>query len=125
MVRYTTNGAIFANSTAALADQTFSKWVRYYGRCDFLVIGQLGFDRVERDASAQAASLLYKIIDTRRSHRSTALVTNIVFDAWGDYLGDPPLPIAVPRILRPAPPYWPSAGRQSGDFRPPSTTVGT
>jgi DNA replication protein DnaC len=37
---------------------------------------------------------LYKIIDARSRQRSTALVTNIDFDAWGDYLGDPPLAMA-------------------------------
>ncbi len=94
-VRYTTSGALFADLTAALADQTLPKRIRYYCRCDFLVIDEFGFDRVERDASSQTASLLYKIIDTRGPHRSTALVTNIDFDAWGDYLGDPPLAMAV------------------------------
>jgi len=94
-VRYTTSGALFADLTAALADQTLPKRVRYYCRCDFLVIDEFGFDRIEREASAQAASLLYKIVDTRGPDRSTALVTNIDFDAWGDYLGDPPLAMAV------------------------------
>src|SRR5688572_24254140 len=93
--RYTTSGALFADLTAALADQTLPKRVRYYCRCDFLVIDEFGFDRIEREASAQAASLLYKIIDTRGPQRSTALVTNIDFDRWGEYLGDPPLAMAV------------------------------
>ena len=93
--RYTTSGALFADLTAALADQTLPKRVRYYCRCDFLVIDEFGFDRIEREASAQAASLLYKIVDTRGPQRSTALVTNIDFDRWGEYLGDPPLAMAV------------------------------
>ena len=38
--------------------------------------------------------MLYKIIDARSRQRSTALVTNIDFDAWGDYLGDAPLAMA-------------------------------
>ena len=29
-----------------------------------------------------------------RAERSTALVTNIDFEAWGEYLGDPPLAMA-------------------------------
>jgi DNA replication protein DnaC len=94
-VRYTTSGALFADLTAALADQTLPKRIRYYCRFDLLVIDEFGFDRLERDPSAQAASLLYKIIDSRGPHRSTALVTNIDFDAWSDYLGDPPLAMAV------------------------------
>ena len=34
------------------------------------------------------------ILDARSRKRSTALVTNIDFDAWGDYLDDPPLAMA-------------------------------
>ena len=94
-VRYTTSGALFADLTAAMADQTLPKRIRYYCRFDLLVIDEFGFDRIERDPSAQAASLLYKIIDSRGPQRSTALVTNIDFDAWSDYLGDPPLAMAV------------------------------
>src|SRR5207253_311775 len=68
--------------------------VRYYARFDLLVIDEFGFEMVERKSSPQAASLLYKIIDARTRQRSTALVTNIDFAAWGDYLGDPPLAMA-------------------------------
>lgn len=94
-VRYTTSAELFTDLIAGLADQTLSKRVRSYCRCDFLVIDEFGFDRIERDPSAQPASLLYKIINTRGPHRSTALVTNVDFDAWSDYLGDPPLAMAV------------------------------
>jgi len=57
-------------------------------------IDEFGFDRLERTESPQAANLLYKIIDARSRQRSTALVTNIDFDAWSEYLGDPPLAMA-------------------------------
>ena len=36
-------------------------------------------------------SLLYKVIDKRNPRRSTALITNIDFDAWNEYLGDAPM----------------------------------
>jgi len=44
--------------------------------------------------SPQAANLLFKIIDARGRQRSTALVTNIDFESWSEYLGDPPLATA-------------------------------
>jgi DNA replication protein DnaC len=93
-VRYTTSAALLNDLTKSLADQTLPKRVRYYARFDLLVIDEFGFDRIERTESPQAANLLYKIIDARSRQRSTALVTNIDFDAWGDYLGDPPLAMA-------------------------------
>lgn len=50
---------------------------------------------IERSICPQAASLWYKIIDARSQQRSTALVTNIDFEAWADYLGDAPLAMAL------------------------------
>ena len=38
--------------------------------------------------------MLYKIIASRNQKRSTALVTNIDFDKWGDYMADGPLAMA-------------------------------
>lgn len=93
-VRYTTSAALLNDLTKSLADQTLPKRIRYYARFDLLVIDEFGFDRIERTESPQTANLLYKIIDARSRQRSTALVTNIDFDAWGDYLGDPPLAMA-------------------------------
>ena len=37
---------------------------------------------------------MYKVIDARSRQRTTALVTNIDFEAWGEYFGDPPLAMA-------------------------------
>ena len=93
-IRYTTSAELLADLTASLADQTLLARLRYYGRFDLLIIDEFGFDKIERAESSQAASLLYKVIDTRCQQRSTALMTNIDFDAWGDYLGDAPLAMA-------------------------------
>jgi len=93
-VRYTTSAELLIDLTASLADQTLPQRVRYYARFDLLVIDEFGFDKIERTASPQAANLLYKIIDARTRQRSTALVTNIDFGAWADYLDDPPLAMA-------------------------------
>jgi DNA replication protein DnaC len=94
-VRYTTSAALLEDLRRSLADQTLPSRVRYYARFDLLIIDEFGFDRLERQEAPQAASLLYKVIDARNEQRSTALVTNIDFKAWGDYLGDPPLAMAI------------------------------
>jgi DNA replication protein DnaC len=80
---------------ASLADQTLPRLVREYARYDLLIIDEFGFDRIERTEAPQSASLLYKVIDARCERRSTALVTNIDFKAWGEYLGDEPLAMAL------------------------------
>jgi DNA replication protein DnaC len=94
-VLYTTSGALLEDLTAALADQTIHDRVRVYARPDLLIIDEFGFDRIERSLCPQAASLWYKIIDARSQRASTALVTNIDFEAWADYLGDAPLAMAL------------------------------
>lgn len=92
-VRYETSASVLQDLTAALADQTLPKRLRHYSQFDLMILDEFGFDRVERLESPQAASLLYKLINAR-SERSTAVVTNIDFEAWGEYLGDPPLAMA-------------------------------
>lgn len=94
-VLYTTSGALLEDLTAALADQTIHDRVRFYARFELLIIDEFGLDRIERSLCPQAASLWYKIIDARSQRVSTALVTNIDFEAWADYLGDAPLAMAL------------------------------
>jgi DNA replication protein DnaC len=93
-VRYATSAGLLEDLTASLADQTLPRRLRYWAGFDLVVLDEFGFDRIERLEAAQAASLLYKLIDARSQQRSTALVTNIGFEAWGEYLGDPPLAMA-------------------------------
>ena len=93
-VRYTTSAKLLQDLTAALADQTLPARLKYWTRFEWLIIDEFGFDRLERTLSPQAANLLYKVIDARSPRRSTGLVTNIDFEAWAEYLGDPPLAMA-------------------------------
>ena len=94
-VHYVTSGKLLEDLTAALADQTIHNRVRFYAKFALLIIDEFGFDRIERSLCPQAASLWYKIIDARSQKLSTALVTNIDFEAWADYLGDAPLAMAL------------------------------
>ena len=94
-VLYRTSAELLADLTASLADKTLPARLRYYTRPDFLIIDEFGFDRIERTECAQAAHLLYKIVASRNQKRSTALVTNVDFDKWGEYLVDGPLAMAL------------------------------
>jgi DNA replication protein DnaC len=94
-VYYITSGELLQDLTAALADQTIHERVRFYARPALLILDEFGFDRIERSLCPQAASLWYKIIDARSQRVSTALVTNIDFESWADYLGDAPLAMAL------------------------------
>ena len=94
-VYYITSGALVEDLTAALADQTLHQRIRFYTRFDLLIIDEFGFDKIERTLYPHAPSLWYKIIDARSQRASTALVTNIDFEAWTTYLGDPQLAMAL------------------------------
>jgi DNA replication protein DnaC len=94
-VRYTTSAELLENLRASLADQTLPSCLKEYANFDLLIIDEFGFDRLERSESPQAASLLYKVIDARNQQRSTALISNIDFREWGEYLGDAPLAMAL------------------------------
>ncbi len=75
-VRYTTSAELLHDLTASLADHTLHERLRYYSNFDLLAI-EFGFDRIECAESGQAASLLYKVVDSRGPKRSTAMVTNV------------------------------------------------
>ena len=94
-VLYRTSAELLSDLTASLADKTLPARLRYYTRPDLLIVDEFGFDRIERTECAQAAHLLYKIIASRNQKRSTALVTNVDFDKWGEYLVDGPLAMAL------------------------------
>ena len=93
-VRYATSAKLLKEFTAALADGTHDRMLGQYARLDLLLIDEFGFDRLEREAQAQASTFYYRLLDARMGRRSTALATNIDFGAWADYLGDPPLAAA-------------------------------
>jgi DNA replication protein DnaC len=94
-VRYITSGELLHDLGRSLADATMPKRVRYYAGFELVIIDELGFDKLEREEHPQAPSLLYKVVDSRTRKRSTALVTNIDFEGWGKYLGDPPIAMAL------------------------------
>jgi DNA replication protein DnaC len=93
-VRYTTSAELLSKLTASLADQTLPQRLRYWCRFDLLILDEFGLDKIERSECPQAANLLFKVIDARHGQSSTALATNIDFEHWGEYLGDPPLATA-------------------------------
>jgi DNA replication protein DnaC len=93
-VLYQTSAQLLADLTASLADKTLPVRLRRYAKPDFLIIDEFGFDKIERSECPEAAHLLYKIIAARNQKRSTALVTNVDFEKWGEYLSDGPLAMA-------------------------------
>ena len=61
-----------------------------------MIIDEFGFDRIERaESPAGGQPAVQGHRRPQSSAKSPALVTNIDFEAWADYLGDPPLAMAI------------------------------
>ena len=92
--RYTTSAELIKDLKKTLADDTLAVRLRYWTNFELLIIDEFGFDRLERQSCPEAPQLLYKVIEGRHTQHSTVLVTNVDFEAWGEYLGDAPLAMA-------------------------------
>ena len=94
-VRYETSASLIEALNKARAVKNLTAKVRAYCSFDLLIIDEFGFERMERQEVPDALSLLYKVIDGRNRRNSTAIITNVSFDDWTDYLGDPPMTMAL------------------------------
>jgi DNA replication protein DnaC len=94
-VEYVTSSRLLEQLTAAAGDKTLPSKIRHFRALDLLIIDEFGFDKLERREYPESPSLLYKVIDSRSGRGSTAFITNVDFSDWTDYLGDPPLVMAL------------------------------
>jgi DNA replication protein DnaC len=94
-VRYETSASLIEVLNQARAIKALASRVRKYCSYDLLIIDEFGFEKLERKEVPDALSLLYKVIDGRNRRSSTAVVTNVNMSDWTDYLGDPPMTMAL------------------------------
>jgi DNA replication protein DnaC len=94
-VRYETSASLIETLNKARAVKTLTPKVKKYCSYDLLVIDEFGFEKLERKEIPEALSLLYKVIDGRNRRNSTAIITNVNLKDWTDYLGDPPMTMAL------------------------------
>jgi len=94
-VRYETSASLIESLNKARAIKSLPAKVRHYCSYDLLIIDEFGFEKLERKEVPDALSLLYKVIDGRNRRSSTAIITNVNLEDWTDYLGDPPMTMAL------------------------------
>jgi DNA replication protein DnaC len=92
--RYTTAANMLFDLKSGLVDDTLEHKLKSYIRPNLLLIDELGFDRIEQDAT-RPANLFFKVIDARYGKASTILTTNMDFQSLGQYLGDPVMTTAI------------------------------
>lgn len=95
-VRYARCVDLLDDLYAGLADGSYPRRLRTWASAELLVIDDVGLGQVKkRDNEPTAAHTLYDLIDRRHAKLSTAVTSNIELSAWGNYLGDVPLAVAV------------------------------
>jgi DNA replication protein DnaC len=93
-VCYIKSAMLLDRLNKARAVKSLPQQVRQLRAYDWLIIDEFGFEKLERAEISDALSLFYKVIDARVG-RSTAVVTNVDFKDWTEYLGDPQIVMAM------------------------------
>ena len=95
-VIYRRFGDLMDQLYAALADDSYDAALARFLRFDLLVIDDVGLGRVRRSQDEPtSAQMLFALVDQRVGRASTAVTSNIKLSAWGQYLGDPSLTMAI------------------------------
>jgi DNA replication protein DnaC len=95
-VRYARCVDLLDDLYAGLADATYPRRLKRWAAVDLLVIDDVGLGQVKkREDEPTAAHTLFNLIDKRHGNVSTAFTSNIKLSAWGRYLGDPTLAVAI------------------------------
>jgi DNA replication protein DnaC len=95
-VRYTRCVDLLDDLFSGLADNSYPVRLKRWAAPDFLVIDDVGLGQVrKRDDEPTAAHTLFNLIDRRHGRVSTAFSSNIKLSAWGRYLGDSTLAVAI------------------------------
>jgi DNA replication protein DnaC len=81
---------------AALADGSYDATLARLARFDLLLIDDVGLGHVRRSPEEPTcAHMLFALMDQRVGKTSTAITSNILLSAWGPYLGDAALTMAI------------------------------
>jgi DNA replication protein DnaC len=95
-VRYARCVDLLDDLYAGLADATYQRRLKRWAAPDLLLVDDVGLGQVKkRDDEPTAAHTLFNLIDRRHGKASTAFSSNIKLSAWGKYLGDATLAVAI------------------------------
>jgi len=95
-VRYARCVDLLDDLYAGLADASYQRRLKRWAAPDLLIVDDVGLGQVKkRDDEPTAAHTLFNLIDRRHGHASTAFSSNIKLSAWGKYLGDATLAVAI------------------------------
>ena len=87
---------LFDEMYASLADRSSRKLVNRLARVDLLVIDEMGYLNLRPEQT----NIFFKLMEERYRRRATIITTNLDYDEWHNFLGNPALVEALLSRLR-------------------------
>jgi DNA replication protein DnaC len=87
---------LFDEMYASLADRSTRRFVNRLARIDLLVIDELSYINLK----PEQAHIFFKLVDERYRKKPTVITTNLDYEEWPNFLGNPPLTQALLSRLR-------------------------
>ena len=87
---------LFDEMYASLADRSSRKLLNRLVKLDVLLIDELGYLNIK----PEQANIFFKLMEERYRHRPTIITTNLSYDEWPNFLGNPQMVDALLGRLR-------------------------
>jgi DNA replication protein DnaC len=87
---------LFDEMYASLADRSSRKLLNRLVKLDVLLIDELGYLNIK----PEQANIFFKLIEERYRYRPTIITTNLTYDEWPNFLGNPEMVNALLSRLR-------------------------
>ncbi len=78
---------LFDEMYASLADRSTPKYVRRLAKVDVLAIDEMGYANVR----PEQANIFFRLMEERYMRKPTIITTNLAYDEWHRFLGNPPM----------------------------------
>jgi DNA replication protein DnaC len=78
---------LFDEMYASLADRSTPKYIRRLSRIDVLAIDEMGYLTIR----PEQANIFFRLMEERYTRKPTIITTNLVYDEWHRFLGNPPM----------------------------------
>ncbi len=76
---------LFDEMYASLADRSTRKLLKRLARLDLIVVDELGYLTIK----PEQANIFFKLMQDRYRRKATIITTNLVYEEWGSFLGNP------------------------------------
>ena len=87
---------LFDEMYASLADRSSRKLLNRLVKLDLLVVDELGYLNIK----PEQANIFFKLMEERYRHRPTVITSNLSYDEWPNFLGNPQMVEALLGRLR-------------------------